>query len=226
MVDKRLANKPPDEPMPAWQQRTVERSLESARKKAISKGDQLIRAAAELLRTPGKADFTVQEVVDRAGMSLRSFYLHFATKDDLLLALLEETTARYIARMRPRVDKEPDARRKLEVLLTSSFRDQVSEDPASKAMVLFHWHLAATRTEEFAATLRPQRELIRELLAEGAATGEFRSDIDVDVMASLVSSTLVTLLDMRVLGVQLGEAEMKTKDFLAWCLAAVGAEPR
>ena len=226
MVDNRVADEAHDEPAPAWQQRTVERSLESARRKAISKADQLIRAAAELLRIPGRADFTVQEVVDRAGMSLRSFYLHFATKDDLLLALLEETTARYITRVRPRVDEEPNARRKLEVLLTTSFRDQISEDPASKAMVLFHWHLAATRTEEFTATLRPQRELIHGILAEGVAAGEFRDDIDVDVMASLVSSTLVTLLDLRVLGVELGNAELKAKDLLAWCLAAVGAESR
>jgi hypothetical protein len=90
-------------------------------------------------------------------------------------------------------------------------------------MVLFHWHLAATRTEEFTATLRPQRELIREILSEGVETGEFRDDLDVEVMAGLLSSTLLTLLDLRVLGVELSERETKAKDFLAWCLAAVGA---
>jgi hypothetical protein len=90
-------------------------------------------------------------------------------------------------------------------------------------MVLFHWHLAATRTEEFTATLRPQRELIREILSEGVETGEFRDDLDVEVMAGLLSSTLLTLLDLRVLGVELSERETKAKDVLAWCLAAVGA---
>lgn len=213
-----------DEPgAPAWQQRTVDRSLRSARQRAISRADQLIDAAAELLRTTGKAEFTVQEVVDRAGMSLRAFYHHFASKDDLLLALIEETTARYVARIRPRVERERTARDKLEALLMQSFRTQISEDPASAAMVLFHWHLAATRTEEFTATLQPQRELIREILIEGADAGEFRDDLDVDVMAGLLSSTLLTLLDLRVLGVELSERELKARDFLAWCMAAVGA---
>lgn len=209
----------------AWQQRTIERSLRTARQRAISKADHLIEAAADLLRTTGKADFTVQQLVDRAGMSLRSFYHHFATKDDLLLALIEETTARYVARIRPRLERERTARDRLEVLLTHSFRTQISEDPASRGMVLFHWQLAATRTDEFTATLRPQRELIREILSEGVEAGEFRDDLDVDVMAGLLSSTLLTLLDLRVLGVELTERELKAKDFLAWCMAAVGAEP-
>jgi AcrR family transcriptional regulator len=208
---------------PAWQQRTLQRSLSTARRRAISRADQLIDAAAELLRSTGRTDFTVQEVVDRAGMSLRAFYHHFASKDDLLLALLEETTARYVARIRPRIEHELTARDKLELLLTRSFRTQISDEPGSKAMVLFHWHLAATRTEEFTATLRPQRELIREILSEGIETGEFRDDLDVDVMAGLLSSTLLTLLDLRVLGVELSEHELKAKDVLAWCLAAVGA---
>ncbi len=80
-----------DEPAtsPKWQERAVNRSLRAARERAISRGDQFIAAAADLLRTTGKADFTVQEVVDRSGLSLRSFYQHFATKDDLLAAVVE-----------------------------------------------------------------------------------------------------------------------------------------
>src|ERR1039458_5626042 len=73
-----------------WQERTVERSLKAARQRAISRGNTFIAAAVALLRTTGKVDFTVQEVVDRSGMSLRSFYQHFASKDDLLLAVVEE----------------------------------------------------------------------------------------------------------------------------------------
>ena len=35
-------------------------------------------------------DFTVQDVVERSGQSLRSFYQYFAGKHELLLALFEE----------------------------------------------------------------------------------------------------------------------------------------
>lgn len=206
-----------------WHQRTVERSLKNARERAISRGDKFVKAAAELLRTTGKSDFTVQEVVDRSGMSLRSFYHHFATKDDLLLALIEESVRRYSAEMRPKLDATEGAVEKLQLLLTTSFRDRYSGDRASRGMVLFHWHLAEARTSEFVATLAPQVALITEILEEGVEAGVFRIDIPVKVQATLVAHTLLSLLDMRVLNVELVDEPLTEDQLAAWCLTAVGA---
>ena len=205
-----------------WHERTLERSLKSARERAITRGDTFIRAAAELLRTTGKSDFTVQEVVDRSGMSLRSFYHHFATKDDLLLALIEESVRRYSAEMRPKLDAAGDAVEKLRLLLNTSFRDRYSGDPASRGMVLFHWHLAEARNTEFVATLAPQVDLITEILEEGVREGVFRPDIPIRVQATLVSQTLLSMLDMRVLKVQLTEEPVTAEHLVEWCLTAVG----
>lgn len=206
-----------------WHERTLERSLKSARERAISRGDKFIKAAAELLRTTGKSDFTVQEVVDRSGMSLRSFYHHFATKDDLLLALIEESVRHYSATMRPLIDGTEGAVEKLELLINTSFRDRYSDDPAARGMVLFHWHLAESRTAEFVATLAPQVEIITGILEEGVATGVFRDDIPVPVQATLVSHTLLSLLDMRVLRVQLVDDPVTADQLVAWCLSAISA---
>ena len=210
-------------PSPRWQERTVNRSLRAARERAISRGDQFIAAAAELLRTTGKPDFTVQEVVDRSGLSLRSFYQHFATKDDLLLAIIEETVARYIAALRPSIESESDPAEQLRILVTNLFGSPEADDPAARGLVLFHWHLADTRTDEFAATLAPQLELITEILEAGRACGQFRTDLSVPILAALVTNTLVSLLDMRVLGVRLAEEPVTADDVARWCLAAVRA---
>lgn len=206
-----------------WHEHTLERSLRNARERAITRGDKFIKAAAELLRTTGKSDFTVQEVVERSGMSLRSFYHHFATKDDLLLALIEESVRRYIAEIRPKLDATEGAVEKLRLLLNTSFRGRYSGDPASRGMVLFHWHLADARTAEFVATLAPQVALITEILEEGVRAGVFRADIPIEVQATLVSHTLLSLLDMRVLHVQLTEKPVTAEQLVEWCLTAVGA---
>ena len=42
----------------------------------------------------GSTEFTIQEVVDRSKQSLRGFYEYFDGKDELVLALFEETRAR------------------------------------------------------------------------------------------------------------------------------------
>lgn len=211
--------KPP--PTTQWQERTVERSLRVARERAVSRGNKFIAATTELLRSTGKADFTVQEVVNRSGMSLRSFYQHFATKDDLLLAILEESVRQYLAVIRPQVEAESDPAQQLRVLLRGVFGSPESDDPASRGLVLFHWHLADTRTDEFAATIAPQVELIEEIIAAGVDSGQFRTDIPVPTIAALLTNTLLSLLDMRVLGVKLTEQPVTADELILWCTAAV-----
>src|SRR5919109_5419284 len=84
-----------------WHARVVRRSLRTATKRSIDRGSSLIRAAAKLLERSNGDGFTVQDVADEAGQSLRTLYQYFESKDDLLLAVFEEamrTYARLIAR--------------------------------------------------------------------------------------------------------------------------------
>ncbi len=174
-----------------------------------------------LLRSTGRADFTVQEVVDRSGLSLRSFYQHFATKDDLLLALIEETVHQHLATVRQRVDVESSPRARFEALVRAMFGTAETDDPASRGMVLFQWHLASTRPDEFAAVIAPYVETVAEVLAPGVADGTFRNDLAVPVMADLVTHSLVSILDRRVLGVDPRPDAVTPDDLVRWCLSGV-----
>ena len=75
----------PDEP--AWKQRAVERSTKAAKLRAEQRVERFLDAAQTIISKKGSTDFTVQEVVDKSGQSLRSFYQHFDGKHSLLLAL-------------------------------------------------------------------------------------------------------------------------------------------
>ena len=82
---------------PTWKDRAHQRSLASARRRADDQLGRLIRAAQELLNAD--QDITVLALVARAGMSTKTFYRHFESRDDLLFALLEEeltTGARFL----------------------------------------------------------------------------------------------------------------------------------
>src|SRR3954447_20375059 len=50
---------------------------------------RFMRSALAILGETGRTDFTVLEVVERSKTSLRSFYQHFSTKDEWLLALID-----------------------------------------------------------------------------------------------------------------------------------------
>ena len=76
---------------PAWRQRAVSRSLNAARSRAEQRVQRFLDAAFELIDQKGTTEFTIQEVIDRSKQSLRGFYQYFDGKDELLLALFEET---------------------------------------------------------------------------------------------------------------------------------------
>ena len=76
---------------PAWRQRAVSRSLTAARSRAAQRVQRFLDGAFELIDEKGTTDFTIQEVIDRSQQSVRGFYQYFDGKDELVLALLEET---------------------------------------------------------------------------------------------------------------------------------------
>ena len=83
---------------------------------------RLIDAALELMSNPDAGDLTVQNVAERAGLSLRAFYHHFPSKDDLLLAVFEEaiqTTARSLDQ---EVAASADPLERLRIFTTEYYR--------------------------------------------------------------------------------------------------------
>ena len=52
---------------------------------------RFLDAAFELIDEKGSTEFTIQEVIERSKQSLRGFYEYFDGKDELVLALFEET---------------------------------------------------------------------------------------------------------------------------------------
>ena len=63
----------------------------AARSRAEQRVQRFLDAAFELIDEKGTTEFTIQEVIDRSKQSLRGFYQYFDGKDELLLALFEET---------------------------------------------------------------------------------------------------------------------------------------
>src|SRR5260370_17031274 len=78
--------------VPGWQKRSVERSLQGARLRAQERSDRFVTAALELIVERKASEFTTQDVVDRSGMSPRTFYTFFHANHPLIFAPHEPTT--------------------------------------------------------------------------------------------------------------------------------------
>jgi len=211
------------DPEAHWRQRAVERSLRNARARAMTRSDRFIAAANQLLIETGRTDFTVQEIVERSKMSLRSFYQHFASKDDLLLALFEELIREWVGRLRVTVLASPDPVEQLRTYIVGMVGSVPHDRAPSRALTIYHLRLAETHPAEFAHALSPQVELLLEIIEAGAASGQFRQDIDPGQLAVILSQTLVSTLQMSVLGAQWAGHPIGADAMWAFCVGGVGA---
>src|ERR1700709_639999 len=62
----------------------------AARPDAEERLRRFMKTAVAVLGETGRTEFTVLEVAERSKTSLRSFYQHFSSKDELLLALIDK----------------------------------------------------------------------------------------------------------------------------------------
>jgi AcrR family transcriptional regulator len=177
-----------DDGLSGWQQRALDRSLVEAKRRALTKSNGFVRASMELLDETGGLAFTVQDVVDRSKLSLRSFYQTFASKDDLLLALFEECVASAAEWQRGRMAKHDDPLEQIEVFLTSLWTGKLSP-PVARALAVYNLTLSATRPSDLAHALEPQLEVLLEAVERGMASGQVRRDIESRRLAEILLHT-------------------------------------
>jgi AcrR family transcriptional regulator len=75
---------------------------------------RLFHGLVESINERGYRDTTVADIVRHAKTSKRTFYAHFASKDDCLLELLDDDNIRTIAAIRAAVDADADWRTQIE----------------------------------------------------------------------------------------------------------------
>src|SRR6202142_1836690 len=114
---------------PAWRERAVSRSVNAARSRAEQRVQRFLGAAFELIDEKGTTEFTIQEVIDQSKQSLRGFYQYFDGKDELLLALFEETIREATDDLRAVADSATDP---LERLRAFTIRLHEWCDPSEK----------------------------------------------------------------------------------------------
>jgi AcrR family transcriptional regulator len=201
----------------------VERSLRTARERAVSRSERFIQAATELVFETGSLDFTVQDLMERSKMSLRSFYQHFASKDELLLAVLEEAIRSFVETLRSQIDAVADPAEKLRLYVVSFLgAGERSNRRASAAFSRYLLMLTSAEPSELARVLDPQIRLLSEIVDAGSKAGRFRRDIPASALTMLLTQTLMSTVEMNVLGTHLTGRPANAEDLWAFCAGAVG----
>jgi AcrR family transcriptional regulator len=209
-------------------QRAVEQSVDAARRKAASRTDRFMKSALEILGETGRTDFTVLEVVERSKTSLRAFYQLFATKDELMLALIDKIMAESTRRWREETAPLA-ASAALRVLIDRICMPAHSstQEGINRGLTFYNDHLAESLPREYARVLSPLHELIRDILDRGIAEGAFRRGLDVDASAALIMQTVLGAMRLRMLGAELNGVPIEAGHIYAFCVHGLeNGEPR
>lgn len=216
------AKQVPVNPESQWQQRAVERSLNSARLRALARSSQFLAAAMELLEETGDLDFTVQHIVDRSSLSLRAFYQHFASKDELLLSMFEELVTQFVDSLTEDVEGIADPFERLETY-TRGFLERAHDSRpfGGRALTIYQMRLAADRPGDYAKAIGRQVEVLQSVVRYGVEQGAFRTDIPEMAVTLLINSTLVSMAQMDVFGIRSSNGPVLADDIWNWCRTAV-----
>jgi len=185
----------------SWREAAVARSLDPARARAEKRVQRFLDAALELMESDANREFTVQEVVERSGQSLRSFYQYFAGKHELLLALFEESVRSTAEHLRDLVDQEDEPGDKLRRFVTEYYRmcrpaarrksTKKSPPAAPVMMVEFAQQLLTAHPAEAARAYVPLVTLFGEILDGAAEAGVVRPHLRQTAVTGIVLEAIM-----------------------------------
>lgn len=146
---------------------------------------KIIDLATEKMKQVGIKSISIDDICHEIGISKKTFYVHFAAKDDLVSAMLR----RHEAFLNTSVRQAIEGKTVLELLLgfmhmageTADVRriPPLVHDLKKYYPILYKEHLDNVRT--FA------QEVMREQIARGVQEGIFRADLDVDKTATIMA---------------------------------------
>ncbi|MFD8103595.1 TetR/AcrR family transcriptional regulator [Nocardia fluminea] len=177
---------------PAWKQRAVERSIKSTRLRAEQRVQRFLDAAQAIISENGSTDFTVQEVVERSRQSLRSFYLQFDGKHELLLALFEDALLRTAEQIRDAAEAEADPLARLAVAVRLLF-SLCRSDPSDRHPLFtdFAPRLLVTHPAHVKVAHAPLLSLFVDLVTDAASAGTLRPGLNPRRVAAMTMQTVM-----------------------------------
>jgi AcrR family transcriptional regulator len=143
-------------------------------------------------------EFTVQEVVDRSGQSLRSFYQYFAGKHELLLALFDEAIRSTADRLEESIADAGTPLDRLHRFVVEYYlsclpapKGRASKNNPTPVLAEFSHELLTAHQEEAARAFVPLVSLLEKVLAEAVEAGVLRRGLTPEGAASTVLATIM-----------------------------------
>jgi AcrR family transcriptional regulator len=145
--------------------------------------DEIIAAAARVFRTKGYHAATVQDIADEVGILKGSLYHHLASKEDLLYLIVKEPIARMYQTMGEIVATDLPAPEKLRCAILAHVEAFDRHYPHLFVYLREREEMKRRFRELIKLSPKQYERFWQQILREGIKSGEFRADLDVQVVS-------------------------------------------
>lgn len=162
-------------------------------KQRLEREALLLQAAEEMFMEKGCDETSIDEIAARVGIAKGTVYLHFQSKEDLIIAIFLREIQQFTRKVDEIVHTRASAFSRLEAILNYTYNKIF----VKKMLFLFNMlnHNATTRQwkehkETLQASWNTLATTVSEILEQGKAAGEFVGDIPTSVMLNAFFSLL------------------------------------
>lgn len=152
--------------------------------------DSIVNATAALVAKRGLSGVTMSEVAERAGIGRATLYKYFSDIQSILIAWHERQVGEHLATLGKIRDRPGHPRARLQAVL-EAYALVSHERHEAELVTLLH------RGAHMAHAHDQLHSLVRDLIAEGAADGDFRKDVSPDELASFCLHALTAASALR-----------------------------
>jgi AcrR family transcriptional regulator len=148
-----------------------------------SRRRQLLRASARLFREKGYDGTSVRDIAQATGLQSGSWVYHFPTKQDILVAVMEEGLNDALARIEAIAKRDLSPRRKFAALVRTHLDTILSPGQDFIPVVLYEWRsLEAAALPRVTAPLRRYEAIWKRVIGELQRRGEWPGRTRIDAL--------------------------------------------
>lgn len=148
-----------------------------------SRRHQLLRESARLFREKGYDGTSVRDIAQATGLQSGSWVYHFPTKQDILVAVMEQGLVDALARIEAIAAQELSPRRKFEALVRTHLDTLLAPGQDFIPVVLYEWRsLEAPAIRRVTVPLKRYEALWRQAIEALQQTGEWPGRTRIDVL--------------------------------------------
>ncbi|MBU2489640.1 MAG: TetR/AcrR family transcriptional regulator [Proteobacteria bacterium] len=194
--------------------------MKTERMDTRARQDQIVEAALAIVGAQGVRAMTIERVARLVGLAPSALYRHFASKADLLMAVLNRISGEFSQAL-DKARTEPDALSALHGLLMGLIRNVLEHQSIPR--ILFSDeidHAFPKQKERLLFTIRFFLENLAEIIRSGQGNGIIRPELDpVDIALAFVGTFQSTALMYHLNNGRFDMIHQADKNFRLFCLA-------